>query len=83
MELFAETVNGFCKKLHLRYTPFLSNTFISNARLKLANNQANAKQHPLAELLLFENYSLSSSTLSSKNIGDILKCTRNKCVCFN
>ena len=46
---------------------FLSNNFISNARLKLGKNQANAKQHPEAELLLFENYSHSSSMLSSKN----------------
>ena len=46
---------------------FISNTFISNARLNLAKNQANAKQHPEAELLLFENYSHSSSTLSSNN----------------
>ena len=46
---------------------FISNTFISNARLKLAENQANAKQQPEAELLLFENYSHSLSTLSSKN----------------
>ena len=35
--------------------------------LKLAKNQANAKQHPEAELLLFENYLHSSSTLSSKS----------------
>ena len=35
--------------------------------MKLAKNQANDKQHPEAELLLFENYSHSSSTLSSKN----------------
>ena len=42
----------------------ISNTFISKARLKLARNQANAKQHPEAEL---ENYSHSSSTLLSKN----------------
>ena len=35
--------------------------------LKLTKSQANAKQHPEAELLLFENYSHSSSTLSSKN----------------
>ena len=40
---------------------------MSNARLKLAKSQAKAKQHPEAELFLFENYSLSSSTLSSKN----------------
>ena len=46
---------------------FISNTFISNARLKLAKNQVNAKQHPEAEILLFENYSHYSSTLSSKN----------------
>ena len=40
---------------------------ISNVKLKLAKNQANAKQHPEAELLVFENYSHSSSTLSSEN----------------
>ena len=34
--------------------------------MKLAKNQANAKQHPKAEFLLFENYSHSSYTLSSK-----------------
>ena len=33
----------------------------------MAKNQANAKQHPKAELLLFENDSHSSSTLPSKN----------------
>ena len=33
----------------------------------LAKHPANAKQHPQAELLLFENYSHSSLTLSSKN----------------
>ena len=44
------------------------NPFIrSNTRLKLAKNQAEAKQHPEAELLLFENHSLSSFLLSSKN----------------
>ena len=35
---------------------YRSNTFISNAWLKLAKNQANAKQHPETEVLLFENY---------------------------
>ena len=52
---------------------FISSTFISNTRLHLAKNQANTKQHLEAKLLLFENYSLSSSTLSSKIIRDILK----------
>ena len=40
--------------------------YIGNTRLKLAKNQAKAKQHPKVELLLFENYSLSSSTVTSK-----------------
>ena len=48
---------------------FICKTFISNARLKLAKNQPNAKQHPEAELLLFENYSHSLYTLSSRNNG--------------
>ena len=46
---------------------FINNTFISNSKLKLTKNKTNAKQHPEAELLLFESYSHSSSTLSFKN----------------
>ena len=45
----------------------ISNPFISNTRLNFAKSQTKAKQHSEAELLLFENYSLSLSTLSSKN----------------
>ena len=45
---------------------FISSTFVSNAKPKLAKSQANAKQHCEPELLLFENYSHSSSMLSSK-----------------
>ena len=52
---------------------FIRNTFIINARLKLAKNQANPKQQPEAELLLFENYSRFSSMLSSKNISTYSK----------
>ena len=68
-----------------RYTLFfISNTFISNARLKLAKNQAKTTQHLEVELLLFENYLLSSSKRSSKNIMRYSKkYTKNKCVCFN
>ena len=40
---------------------------MNNARLKLSKNQANAKQHTKAEILLFENYSHSSYKLPSKN----------------
>ena len=40
-----------CKKINFaRGFFFMSNTFISNARLKSAKNKANAKQHPEAEL---------------------------------
>ena len=46
---------------------YISNIFISNTRLKLAKNQAYAKQHTEAEVVLFEHYARSSSTLSSKN----------------
>ena len=46
---------------------------MSNAKLNLAKNQGNTKQHPVAELLLIENYSHSSSTLSSKNNGTYSK----------
>ena len=47
----------------------------------LARNQAKAKQHPEAELSLFENYSLSSFTLSSKNNRRCSKkCTKEKSV---
>ena len=45
------------------------------AMLKLAKNQANAKQHSGTEILLFESYSHSSFTLSSKNIRT---CSKNK-----
>ena len=54
----------FCKNTpscSFEYMLFLiSNTVRSNTRLKLVKNQANAKQHHEAELLLFEHYSHSS-----------------------
>ena len=63
---------------------YISNTFISNYRMKLAKNQGKAKQHPAAEFLLFETYSLSLSSLSLKNIRRYSKkSTKNKYVCLN
>ena len=41
------------RKFVIVHAFFISNTFTSNARLKLAKNQANAKQHPEAELSPF------------------------------
>ena len=47
--------------------------------MKLAKNQTKAKQQPEAEIFLFENYSLSSSTLSSKkNKRYSKKCKKNR-----
>ena len=60
-------------KGHEASTRFFKETFISKARLKLAKSQTNAKQHPEAELLLFENYLHSLSTLSSKSNGTYSK----------
>ena len=52
--------------------------FISNTRLKFIKCQVKAKQRPEVELLLFENYSLSLSTLSSKNSSAYSKkCAKN------
>ena len=57
---------------------------MSNVRLILAKNRANAKQHPEVELLLFEYCSLSSSTLSFKNNRRYSKkCIKNKYICLN
>ena len=55
---------------------------MSNTRLKLAKNQANAKQHPEAELLLFDNYSHSSTTLSSKNNKTCTKKFKKRAICI-
>ena len=46
---------------------YISQSFISKAKLKLAKNSTNTKQYPEAGILLFENSSYSSSNLSSKN----------------
>ena len=56
----------------------MRNAFKSNARLKLAKKKANVKHHPELEFLLFENYSHSSSTLSTKTVEHILKNKQKK-----
>ena len=53
---------------------FYKQLFYKRRQAKIGKkNQANPKQHPRAELLLFEIYSHFSCTLSSKNIWHILK----------
>ena len=49
------------------YTLFYKQHLYKQRQAELAKNQANAKQHPDAKLLLYENHSHSSSTLSPKN----------------
>ena len=62
---------------------FISNIFISNASLNMAKNQAKSMQHPDAELLIFQNYSLFSPMLSSKNSRYSKKGTKNNYVYLN
>ena len=63
---------------------FISNSFVSYVSPKLAKIQPNAKQHPEADSLLFENYLLATSTLSSKNnrTYSLKSKQKNKCVCI-
>ena len=94
--LKAPTLKNICERLLLtiftkssiidiwqspKYSLFLiAKAFVSNARLNLAKNQANTKQHLEAELLLFKNYSHSLSMLSSKNNRRILKTSKRRSV---
>ena len=56
---------------------FQKQTFINNARLKLAKKQAKAKQHPEAEPLLFGKYTPFSIHVTSKtNMRYSKKCTK-------
>ena len=59
---------------------FKSTTFINNGKLKLAKSQANAEQHPKAELLLLENYSHFHQCYHPKVIKNKQK---NMCVCIH
>ena len=63
---------------------FYKQHFYNQRQAETGKNQAkNAKQHPEVELLLFENYSLFSFTLSSKsNTKYSNKCTKNNYVCL-
>ena len=69
LQMFSMTFNTF----------FVGNTFITNARLELAKNQAKANQHPETELLIFD-----AKTLSCKNGWRYSKkYTKNKYLCLN
>ena len=73
VKMFKRFIKGALNNVFLYFSFFdISSTFISNTRLKLVKNQTKAKQHSEVELLLLENYSLSSSTLSSKNISKVI-----------
>ena len=56
---------------------FYKQHFYKQPQAEIGKGQAKAKLQPEGELLLFENYSLSSSTLSSRNNGRYSKkCTK-------
>ena len=58
--------------------------FYKQRQAEISRKSSKTKQHPEAELLLFENYSLPSSTLSFKNNRRCSKkCRKILCVCFN
>ena len=62
----------------------ISNTFISNASLKLAKNQVNAKQHPEAEFCYMKIILILHPRYHPKIIVHILKNKQNdKCVCIH
>ena len=66
---FTSTAFQFTVRKQLRFQStrfFICSTSKSNTWLKLAKNQAKAKQHPETELMLIENYSNSSFMLSPK-----------------
>ena len=76
-------VNPSFYKSYTRFF-YITDTFVSNIRLKLAKNQAKAKQHTEAKILLFESFSLSLSMLSSKNDRKYSKkYSENKYICLN
>ena len=59
------------KSITVKKIDRLQTVFINNTWLKLAKNQAKAKQHSEAELLLFENYLLFFyQRYHAKIIGD-------------
>ena len=71
-------------KSKYHYTLFYKQHFYKQRQTEIGENQANAKQDPEAELLLFENYSHYSSTLSSKNNSTYsINQQKNKSVCFH
>ena len=65
------------RKLHAF---FISNTFIRNVRLKLAKNQANAKQQLRLNVSYLKITHILHPRYHPKIIGHILK---NKCVCIH
>ena len=67
-------------------TFFISNTFLSNTKLKLEKNQANTKQHfeTMSWGWTFTNIHILHSFYHPKIIGDIVKTKKKKkCVCIH
>ena len=70
------TQQNIIQKVFRIHAFFIYKTFISKARLKLAQNQANVNQHPEGELQLFHNYSHLHPRYHPKILGHILKISK-------
>ena len=70
-DFFNNCIHGF----------FTGNTYISNASLKLAKNQAKSEPHPEPELLLFGNCLLTLPYKYNRRYSK--KCIRNKHLCLS
>ena len=67
----------------MNYTLFISNTFISNARLKLAKNQSNVVKQRL-NFCFLKIIHILHPRYHPKIMGHILKNKqKNKCVCIH
>ena len=71
--------------LFINYTLFFCKQhFYKQRQAKIGKKLSKSQATPWGWTFPFENYSLSSSTLSSKNdMRYSKKCIKNKCVCFN
>ena len=82
LKKYGATINQLWTPKTSKITFFISNTFISNARLKLAKNQANAKQH-WAWAFAIRNCLHSSFTSSSSNNRTYSEKSKKVSVCIH
>ena len=76
----SELISGWALHIYI-YIYQHKQHFYKQRQAKIGRNQEKAEQHPEAELLVLENYSFSSFSLSCKiNMIYSEKCTKNNCI---